>query len=1629
MNIKKFGTKLEVFMGEALMTKRKLKFDDLELNINGNVVIKKNIKSQNLKKQLNSKLNQKYKSIIKKLKDKEKKMLIKLKKLKEQELKLKTKKDKLLTKGGSNFDENIYDKVGNVINKLNNISIYIKNNTEIDKEQILKELEEYNEILNDYIIDTLINVDMFDNVRKNEEIEINKYIKLIKEIKLSLNDTTVFDSVNEEEINKKSLITSINKLHELYSKIENSEIKTDDWDTINNKYNNFRNLFLDNKYDRSKFIIELIEISEFFNKTFKNFLKNEYNLIKETNTKTLKDNGYYQNMYDFYKLIIDICNFILSKDNLVNTPVLYSAYELYNIVDFDNTINKKHILPKIIDKCFMKHKNEVSIEMHKKKLHEKEKKQAQIHAQEMAQLEKKRIALKKIQKYNIDKKYIKTDLLLHLNVKDLISSKLPEFSPPNNNSIDSILQENIPIKFLDTNFNDKTIQYMNLIKLLGNLEKESFLKDGAQSTLELLPAQNSSHIIYTNNPSKETLLKEKLERKSKGLSSDSDSDSDSDPFSSPEYNFNPNWSKAQSSNSNSDPFSSPEYNFNPNWSKAQSSNSNSEFKFNVNLLKFSDNSIAPASKPYNPFNNFPNTSSPSSPAPAPPGGPPGGQTRKTSQSQVDLFPNKFVNKWPSNNQPGIQSVNQSQSQVDLFPNKFVNKWPSNNQPGIQSVNQSQSQVDLFPNKFVNKWPSNNQPGIQSVNQSQSQNNSFLKDNQLNKQKSLSASNVIPFPESIEEVEQYAIKVDKIIDVNSFEEKYYRGQEEYNLRLLELKDKKIYVAYELYDNKYSIKGIFYQSLPEINDTFIDMNKVPNILNEAHKYLNNILEYEPMILSQLPPPIPINSIPFPESQKDVEQYIIKVNELIDVNNFQKKYYEGQEEYNLRLLELKDKKIYVVYELDDNKYSIKGIFYQSLPKINDTFIDMNKVPNILNEAHEYLNNQLGYEPMILSQPSPPIPTSNSNNELNFNVNLSNSPANTQSSSVQGQGIPPFIESEENSLLKIDSASNVIPFPESIEEVEQYAKDVDMLNNFEFEKNNISNEELLILLNRNIYIYYKYDEKNQIIKIEIVYYDTNIKFVNIDLNIIPNIYREAFKYLENLGYRVSLPLSNEDVNRYAIDVDRIIDVNSFTEEEYSNKKILLKLIDKNIYVDCMIDGIKYNLDKIYYKDQYYNVEIDFSIVPNIYRAAVTYLEEGFRLSPLNNTSLRKNILNKLQETPKLIQQSPQKINKHNRKKPLQDKSLPSFKHITPSLKSEYNNIFGRNNKSLQNQKKNKLFVNPISIKQFKQSLSQKKSLNNSLNKPKIELTNGEIQNIMNKMNNKSKYPNQKEFISGIIGNPSSLIQPLPPSSESQKRPTVSRRTPIPYKKFSSSLSNVGPVNTPSNISLQKDKPNNNKEIEKLLTNMLGNSINSINNQMNNPVKNPVNNNVNEMSEKIQNQLISNKGMGILAETHEPSTLSLPQRLTLQQLPSQKSKNLIPLGNRKFTQTGSRTLEGKTQPTIDIDSAKEALKMFKINSLENLTKEKLREIYLGKAKKLHPNRGGNTEKFKELRKAHETLLNIINPPNIKSLNQRTKKLLTNISKHKHEILSPQLQNFSNKPPPNKPNRVNSLNFIELKKK
>ena len=65
IKIKKFETKLEVFMGEALMTKRKLKFDDLELNINGNVVIKKNIKSQNLKKQLNSKLNQKYKSIIK----------------------------------------------------------------------------------------------------------------------------------------------------------------------------------------------------------------------------------------------------------------------------------------------------------------------------------------------------------------------------------------------------------------------------------------------------------------------------------------------------------------------------------------------------------------------------------------------------------------------------------------------------------------------------------------------------------------------------------------------------------------------------------------------------------------------------------------------------------------------------------------------------------------------------------------------------------------------------------------------------------------------------------------------------------------------------------------------------------------------------------------------------------------------------------------------------------------------------------------------------------------------------------------------------------------------------------------------------------------------------------------------------------------------------------------------------------------------------------------------------------------------------------------------------------------------------------------------------------------------------
>ena len=67
------------------------------------------------------------------------------------------------------------------------------------------------------------------------------------------------------------------------------------------------------------------------------------------------------------------------------------------------------------------------------------------------------------------------------------------------------------------------------------------------------------------------------------------------------------------------------------------------------------------------------------------------------------------------------------------------------------------------------------------------------------------------------------------------------------------------------------------------------------------------------------------------------------------------------------------------------------------------------------------------------------------------------------------------------------------------------------------------------------------------------------------------------------------------------------------------------------------------------------------------------------------------------------------------------------------------------------------------------------------------------------------------------------------------------------------------------------------------------------------------------------------------------------------------------MTQTGIRTLEGNTLSPIDIDSIREALKMFEIYSYKNLTKDQLNKAYRKKAIKLHPNKGGTKGKFQEL--------------------------------------------------------------------
>jgi hypothetical protein len=121
-----------------------------------------------------------------------------------------------------------------------------------------------------------------------------------------LEDDTIFNGINKNNISSKSLQKTMKEIYELNMKYTN-----------NNDINveKFFDVFLDNNDD--KFIKKLNEIKK--------------NIINA-------NPGFYE-LQEIYKKIVNVIDFILGKDKVFNTVELFPLYDDYNIISYKSSNN------------------------------------------------------------------------------------------------------------------------------------------------------------------------------------------------------------------------------------------------------------------------------------------------------------------------------------------------------------------------------------------------------------------------------------------------------------------------------------------------------------------------------------------------------------------------------------------------------------------------------------------------------------------------------------------------------------------------------------------------------------------------------------------------------------------------------------------------------------------------------------------------------------------------------------------------------------------------------------------------------------------------------------------------------------------------------------------------------------------------------------------------------------------------------------------------------------------------------------------------------------------------------------------------------------------------------------------
>ena len=112
------------------------------------------------------------------------------------------------------------------------------------------------------------------------------------------------------------------------------------------EFKEFHDSFLESNIDTNNKFLETIRDTEGFIK----------GLLKESNTSDFSDDDII-----YIHLILEICELILSEHIKIDTPLIYPAYMFVDRIKNINRIDDENILPKIIDNCFKKLRNDIDI--------------------------------------------------------------------------------------------------------------------------------------------------------------------------------------------------------------------------------------------------------------------------------------------------------------------------------------------------------------------------------------------------------------------------------------------------------------------------------------------------------------------------------------------------------------------------------------------------------------------------------------------------------------------------------------------------------------------------------------------------------------------------------------------------------------------------------------------------------------------------------------------------------------------------------------------------------------------------------------------------------------------------------------------------------------------------------------------------------------------------------------------------------------------------------------------------------------------------------------------------------------------------------------------------------------------